>query len=80
MTDWYQQSLTPPSAIECRIRLGLVPEREHAQVMVEIFDPSTRVQIAAWSIHHVPLSRWQGALEQAVQKAEQYVGENVEPF
>jgi hypothetical protein len=80
VSDWYQQTLTPPDVVECRIRLGLVPERDHAQVMVEIFDPMTSVQIGAWSNPHVPLARWQQALEEAVQKAQEMVGDSIEPF
>jgi hypothetical protein len=80
MTDWYQQTLTPPDVVELRLRLGLVPERDHAQVMVELLDPMTSVQIAQWSIPHVPLARWQAALEEAVQKAQEYVGDTIEPF
>lgn len=80
MTDWYQQSLTPPSALECRLRLGLVPERDHAQVMVELYEPSTKVLIGAWSIHAARFDHWQRLLEQAIEKAQQMVGDAVEPF
>lgn len=80
MTDWYQQALVPPSAIEVRIRLGFVPERDHAQVMVEAFEPATRAQLAAWSRPHIAIRDWPGALEEAVSKANQYIAETVEPF
>lgn len=80
MSDWFQMSLTPPDAIECVIRLGVIPERDHAQVMVEVFDPTTRVQIAAWSIHHAPLGEWQRLVEHAIEKAKQYLGDSIEPF
>lgn len=80
MTDWYQQSLTPPQVIELRLRIGLVPERKHAQAMVELVDPSTSVQIAQWARPHVHLDNWQALLQEAVTKAEYYIGDAVEPF
>lgn len=80
MTEWFQQALVPPSAVEVRIRLGFVPERDHAQVMVEAFDPADRAQIAAWSRHHFPIRDWPEVLQEAVEKANQIVTEAVEPF
>lgn len=79
-TEWFQTALVPPSAVEVRIRLGFVPERDHAQVMVEAFDPATRAQIAAWSRHHFRIAAWPEMLEQAVQKANEIVQEAIEPF
>lgn len=80
MSDWYQQSLTPPDVVELRIRLGLVPERDHAQVMVELLDPATGVLLAQWSTHHARLRLWKTLLDEAVEKAHEYVGDAVEPF
>lgn len=79
-SDWYQQTLTPPDVVECNVRLGLVPERDHAQVMVQLLDPMTGVLIGEWSRPHVPLARWHQALDEAVQKAKEMVGDAVEPF
>lgn len=80
MTDWYQQALTPPEVLECRIRLGLVPERDHVQAMVEIVDPMTGVQIAQWSNPHAQMDRWLDVLDEAHRKAKEYVGGSIEPF
>jgi hypothetical protein len=80
VSDWMQQSLVPPSAVEVRIRLGFVPERDHAQVMVEAFDPSTRAQLGAWSRHAFPIVDWPQVLEEAVERANQMIAETVEPF
>ena len=80
MSDWMQQSLVPPPALEVRIRLGFVPERDHAQVMVEAFDPSTRVQVAAWSRHAFPIAEWPEHLQEAVERANQLIAEHVDPF
>lgn len=79
-TGWMQQSLTPPAALELRIRLGLVPERDHAQVMVELLDPTTGVLLAQWSRPHRDGASWHSMLDEAVQKGHQYVGDAIDPF
>lgn len=80
MTDWYQQALTPPEVIELRLRIGLVPERKHAQAMVELVDPMTGVQVAQWSRPHVHSDNWQELLDEATEKARHYIGEAHDPF
>lgn len=80
MSDWTQLPLAPPAAVEVRIRLGFVPERDHAQVMVEAFDPASRVQLAMWSRAHFRIADWPEALQEAVEKANEMVGDLVEPF
>lgn len=80
MTDWYQQALTPPEVLECRIRIGLVPERDHAQAMVELVDPITSIQVAQWSAPHVHIDSWLALLDEAAAKARQYIGDHIEPF
>jgi hypothetical protein len=34
MSDWYQQALTPPEVVELRIRIGVIPQTDHAQALV----------------------------------------------
>lgn len=80
MSDWYQQSLTPPEVIECRVRIGLVPERNHVQAMVELVDPMTSVQIAQWSAPHVQMDGWLTLFDEALAKAREYIGASIEPF
>lgn len=80
MSDWQQLLLVAPTAVEVRIRLGFVPERDHAQVMVEAFDPATRAVLAQWSRHHFPIAQWGSVLQEAVEKANEYVCDLVEPF
>ena len=80
MSDWYQQALTAPEVIECRVRIGLVPERDHAQALVELFDPMSGVQIAQWSCPHVAFKGWQQLLEEAIETAHQQIADTVEPF
>lgn len=80
MTDWYQQTLTPPDVLELRLRLGVIPERNHAQAMVELVDPMTGVQVAQWSAPHVHLDGWMTLLEEAARKATGYLADAIEPF
>lgn len=79
-SDWYQQVLTPPEVVEVRIRLGLVPETDHAQVLVEIFDPVTGVQGGMKSIPHERLANFPTLLKWAVSVAEEWVQDRIEPF
>lgn len=79
-TDWYQMSLTPPEVIELRIRLGVIPETDHAQVLVELFDPVTKVQIGMWSQPHRRLDSWSDMLDWATRKGLDVMGELLEPF
>lgn len=79
-TDWYQQALTPPDVIECRIRIGIIPSQDHVQVQVDLFDPMTSVQIAQWSRPHGVLATWPTMLDEGVQKALRYLGDAIDPF
>lgn len=80
MTDWYQQTLTPPDIIEVRIRLGVIPQSNHAQAMVELVDPVTGILIANWSQPHANAANWQELLDKATGKAHEYLGDHLEPF
>lgn len=80
MTDWYQQTLTPPEVIECKILIGLVPSSQHAQAMVELSDPVTKVLTAQWSSPHVHSDNWLDLIQAAVAKATQYIADAHEPF
>lgn len=80
MTDWYQTSLLQRDVIECRIRLGFVPETDHVQAQVEVFDPTTGVIIAQWACPHSGLSQWLALLEEATAKARGYIAQTIEPF
>lgn len=78
--DFQQLLLIPPSAIEFRIRLGVVPERDHAQVQVEALEPETRAVLAMWSRAHFTISGWPEALQEAVERTNALIAEMVEPF
>lgn len=78
--EWYQMVLTPPDVVEVRIRVGLVPETDHAQVMVEMFDPVTKVQMAQASVPHERLANYPALLAWAVGKVLDWISEQIEPF
>lgn len=80
MTEWYQQSLTPPEVVECKILIGLIPSSQHAQAMVELSDPTTKILTAQWSSPHVHSDNWMELVETATRKAVQFLADNVEPF
>lgn len=80
MSSWYQTSLLTVEVVEVRLRLGVVPERDHAQVMVEILNPATGVLVGQWSRPHAGAGEWHVLLDEAVQKANEYLGDAIDPF
>jgi hypothetical protein len=78
--QWYQEALVPPEVVEVRIRLGVIPTTDHAQVLVEVLNPVTGVLIAQWSAPHQRLREWPSLLELATHKADELLGAAVEPF
>lgn len=79
-TEWYQQSLLQVDVVELRIRLGIIPERHHAQALVELVDPTTGVQIAQWSRPSADAATWYHLLEEAVAKAHEQLAATIDPF
>lgn len=79
-SDWYQQVLTPPEVLELRFRLGLVPETDHAQAMLELLDPITGVLQATASVPHDRLANWPALWDWARSKADDWLTESLEPF
>jgi len=52
MRNWYQQTLTQPEVLELNARLGVIPQTDHLQVLVELKDPTTGVLLGQWSRPH----------------------------
>jgi hypothetical protein len=77
---WYQQSLTPPRVVEVNVRLGIIPEQDHAQVLAEMKDPTTGILIAQWSRPHVGLRNVWSALDEAVRQAGLWMADELDPF
>jgi hypothetical protein len=80
VSDWYQQSLTPPEIIELRARIGVIPERDHVQALVEAVEPTSGAQVAQWSVPHAPLAEVHLVVEQVVVKLRELLEETVDPF
>lgn len=78
--NWYQQALTPPSVTELRIRLGIIPDADHAQVQVELVDPTTNVQIGMWTCPHRSWTRWADLLDWARLVAVRELDGHFDPF
>jgi len=55
-TGWSQQVLIEPQAIEARLRIGIVPASNHAQIQIEVMDPGSKTLIAMESKPHLSLS------------------------
>lgn len=82
MTDdtWYQQALTPPTVLEVNIRIGVIKEQDHAQVLAEIKDPMSGILIGQWSRPHTSMHGLGRAIDTAVAKAIGWIDAEVEPF
>lgn len=80
MSDWYQQSLTPPEVVEVRCRIGAIPSTDHLQALVEVLDPMTGVLIGQWSYPHARLRQMGGVVEWATTTMRKAVEDTLEPF
>lgn len=82
MTDstWYQQAMVSPEVLEVNIRIGVIPTQDHAQVLVEMKDPTTGVLLGQWSRHHVTMHGLTAALVDAMAQANGWLEASVEPF
>lgn len=80
MNEWYQQALTSPTVLEVNIRIGVIPDQDHAQVLAEMKDPTTGVLLAQWSTPHSSMRDvWRG-IERAMEKATEWLADAAEPF
>lgn len=77
---WYQQALTPPTVLEINLRVGVIKETDHVQVLAEIKDPTTGVLIGQWSRPHTGLHGLGRALDAGVAKIIEWIDDEVEPF
>lgn len=79
-SDWYQTSLLQIEVVELRLRLGIIPDRHHAQALVELVDPVSGVQIAQWSRPSADAATWYDLLDEAVKKAHEQLAAAIDPF
>jgi hypothetical protein len=80
MTDWYQQQLTPATVLECNIRVGVIPEQDHVQVLVELKDPVTGIQLGMWTKPHGGMCSLRTRIAWACAQAIEVVERASEPF
>lgn len=50
--DFYQEALLPPRVVEVRVRLGIIVDSDHCQGQIEVWEPSSGVQLALRSWPH----------------------------
>lgn len=79
-SKWYQQALTPPEVIEGNIRIGVIGETDHCQVLIELKDPLTGVLIAQESWPHDRAANARALLEEAANQLANLVEQTLEPF
>lgn len=77
---WYQQALTPASVLECNIRIGLLPDQDHAQWLVELKDPTTNILLAQESCPHFGLRDIPEQLAEALRRAQRLCEDASAPF
>lgn len=77
---WYQQALTPPRVLEINLRIGVIPEEDHAQVLLELKDPTNGILIAQHSIPHCTIRDVFGHIGRAKAKACLWIEAETNPF
>jgi hypothetical protein len=80
MADWYQAALTSPTVLELNIRIGVIPDADHLQALVELKDPTTGILLGQWSRPHAPLREQGDVIGWALQQALLALGDHTEPF
>lgn len=80
MTEWYQQALTPPRVLQINVRIGVIPEQDHVQGLVELIDPTTGIQIAQASQPHRTLLQLDEVLAWAHGRAKAWLDAEIDPF
>jgi hypothetical protein len=80
MTTWYQQALTPPDVLEVNIRIGVIPQEDHVQALVELKDPTTDILLGQWSYPHRTMRDLEIVIKSCASVARQALEDHVEPF
>lgn len=79
-TDWYQQSIIPSDVLEATVKIGVVPEADHAQIWWEVKDPTTSVLLGSGSVHHLSLHQLSVKIEHAISDMVRHMNEAIAPF
>jgi hypothetical protein len=80
MSDWFQQSLTPPQVVELNLRVGVIPERDHVQVMYEAKDPTNGILLGQGSFPHTTMHSLDKTILVAAGKLVELAAEVIDPF
>lgn len=80
MSEWYQQHLTAPDVYEATIRIGVIPDADHVQVLAELKDPTTGVLLAQASWPHGTMHDVARLSELARRRVVAWLDERTEPF
>lgn len=77
---WGQMVLVPPAASEITVRLGLVPESNHAQLQLEVTSATDGVLLAMASWPHFPISEIPDRLADLLGDVARWSEELSQPF
>ena len=77
---WEQQMLLVPEVLQLTLRIGLVVSTEHAQLELEITDPSSQTLIGLVSRPHVRFDGVDAALLAIFGELEEFVRAHTGPF
>lgn len=79
--DWVQEALFATTEVyELRLRVGIMPQHEHAQWHVELTDPTDGRLIAAEACPHLRADDPAGVLAQAADAGRAMLEEQIGPF
>ena len=77
---WEQQQLLVPEVLELTLRVGLVVSTEHAQLQLEITDPSSETLLGLVSRPHVHFAELDTALLAICRELTEFVSKHSGPF
>lgn len=79
-SDWVQQTLMAPEAIEATLKIGVIPETDHLQLWIEVKDPMTGVLLGQASNPHAPIAKIGAEAHRWQQRLVEMVLHHIEPF
>lgn len=79
-SQYVQETLLPPEALEARVLVGIVGSADHAQAQVEVFDPTNGTLLSRWASPHVPLGKLDELLTHCALELRQAIQELSSPF
>lgn len=77
---WFQQVLLAEEVLEVRVRIGLIPSRDHVQWLIEVVDPTVERLIDAKSVPHRDLERYRDWRVELFDMLNEQLDDLIEPF